>query len=204
MTATNAQSPLMTAIRTRQPKAVLFDLDGTLTNSDSENFLSLKAAWSLQSAELKQDWLSSRTGLSAFDMAQAWNADHGGSLDGHKIVADFIQESVQQAPTMRLFPDTFAALKDLLPLMPIGIVTNNFRPIVTALSAQHPALQRASVVVTADDAGMRPKPFPDLYSAAQLALDIPAQQCLAVEDSDQGLEAADRAGMLTLDIRKFR
>ena len=40
-----------------------------------------------------------------------------------------------------------------------------------------------------------PKPAPDIYLAAAARLDLPPQECVVIEDSTYGIQAAKRAGM---------
>jgi HAD superfamily hydrolase (TIGR01509 family) len=51
------------------------------------------------------------------------------------------------------------------------------------------------VVVTRDDV-VRGKPHPDVFLRAAELLGVPAKQCLAVEDSFNGIRAAHAAGMM--------
>jgi len=46
------------------------------------------------------------------------------------------------------------------------------------------------------------KPAPDVYLEAARRLDVAPEFCIVFEDTDEGLEAAHRAGMRGLDIRK--
>ena len=54
--------------------------------------------------------------------------------------------------------------------------------------------------MTLDDGG-RAKPEPDLFLMAARRLDVLPAQCLAFEDSEQGLRAAVSAGMPAVDVR---
>jgi HAD superfamily hydrolase (TIGR01509 family) len=56
-------------------------------------------------------------------------------------------------------------------------------------------------VVTAEDVG-HGKPAPDVYLEAARRMKVDPTQCVVFEDSDEGLEAAHRAGMRGIDIRK--
>lgn len=53
-------------------------------------------------------------------------------------------------------------------------------------------------VIAAGDMVPNKKPAPDVYRYALNALDLPASQCLALEDSDNGLQAALAADIATL------
>lgn len=54
-----------------------------------------------------------------------------------------------------------------------------------------------SGIVTSED-GLRPKPFPDIYSHCQDILCLSANNILVIEDSKVGIEAAKRAGLRAL------
>jgi beta-phosphoglucomutase-like phosphatase (HAD superfamily)/ADP-ribose pyrophosphatase YjhB (NUDIX family) len=56
---------------------------------------------------------------------------------------------------------------------------------------------RFSVVVTGDQVACG-KPAPDIYLEAARQLDVPPSRCVALEDSDVGIVAAQRAGMVPL------
>ena len=55
------------------------------------------------------------------------------------------------------------------------------------------------IVVTRDDVA-RGKPHPDVYLRAAELLAVPAQNCLAVEDSFNGIRAAHAAGMMPVMV----
>jgi HAD superfamily hydrolase (TIGR01509 family) len=46
----------------------------------------------------------------------------------------------------------------------------------------------------------RAKPEPDLFLEAARRLCVPAGQCLVLENSREDLEAANRAGMRSIDV----
>jgi HAD superfamily hydrolase (TIGR01509 family) len=56
------------------------------------------------------------------------------------------------------------------------------------------------VIVTAEDT-LRHKPEPDVFLEAARRLGVDAGSCAVYEDTDLGLEAARRAGMLGIDVR---
>jgi HAD superfamily hydrolase (TIGR01509 family) len=57
-------------------------------------------------------------------------------------------------------------------------------------------------MVTAEDTP-RHKPEPDVFLEAAKRLNVSASACVVFEDTDIGLEAARRAGMLGVDVREW-
>jgi len=55
-------------------------------------------------------------------------------------------------------------------------------------------IQYFPVIVTGTDVE-RSKPFPDIYLRAKELIGLPAEECLAVEDTQYGLQAAKDAGL---------
>jgi HAD superfamily hydrolase (TIGR01509 family) len=55
-------------------------------------------------------------------------------------------------------------------------------------------------IVTAGDVN-RPKPAPDVYLEAADRMRVIPERVIVFEDSNEGLEAAHRAGMRAMDIR---
>lgn len=199
-----AETRLAETVRALAPRAILFDLDGTLVDSAESNFRALQSAWAVQGAALDRDWYSRKTGLSVAALARAWHEETGLPIDPDGAIEGFLNASVAEAPQARLFDDTSALLQDTWARMPVGLVTNNFRPIVTALVESVLAPARFAAIVTADAPGLRPKPAPDLYARAVADLALPGPACLALEDSNEGLAAARAAGLKALDVRAFR
>ncbi len=85
----------------------------------------------------------------------------------------------------------------------LAVVTTSARANVEALfeSVLSPSTRAAfELMITADEVATK-KPAPDAYQAALAGLALPAEACLAVEDSANGLQAALAAGIPTLITR---
>jgi len=83
--------------------------------------------------------------------------------------------------------------------VPRAVATSTAR--ATALKKLSAAglLDTFDVVVGGDDV-YRGKPDPDIYLAAADRLSVPPNQCLALEDSDNGVRSAHAAGMTVIHI----
>ncbi len=63
-------------------------------------------------------------------------------------------------------------------------------------------LEWFDAVVSSQDVG-HPKPAPDVFLVAAERIAVPPGDCVAFEDGDAGLQAAQAAGMLAVDIRPW-
>jgi HAD superfamily hydrolase (TIGR01509 family) len=82
----------------------------------------------------------------------------------------------------------------------IAVVTNASRASLEPLlrySLGDELVDRVDLVVCGED-GVAKKPAPDLYHLALQRLQLPANACIAVEDSAMGLRAATAAGIPTI------
>jgi HAD superfamily hydrolase (TIGR01509 family) len=79
-----------------------------------------------------------------------------------------------------------------------GLVTMSYQRFVAPILAQLPP-ETFRVVVTGDQVEYG-KPHPEPYLTAAAALGVPAERCLAIEDSNTGAKSAEQAGCLVLVV----
>jgi HAD superfamily hydrolase (TIGR01509 family) len=85
---------------------------------------------------------------------------------------------------------------------PIGLATNSGREFATRALRAAGIYDHFDAVVSAEDVD-RPKPAPDVYLAAAAAVGAPAEDCVALEDSETGVTAAKAAGMTVIGVPSF-
>ncbi|MBI3285067.1 MAG: HAD family phosphatase [Burkholderiales bacterium] len=82
----------------------------------------------------------------------------------------------------------------------MGIVTSASRQHFDIIHAKHELLQHFEFVVAEEDY-VESKPSPEPYLLGLQKLGLPPEQCLVIEDSPRGLQAALAAGLRCLVIR---
>lgn len=87
--------------------------------------------------------------------------------------------------------------------LPIALATSS-NSAFTEFSLGRADLQGTFDVVVTGDQVAQPKPAPDIYIEAARRLGVNPRHCLALEDSDAGILAASRAGMVSLLIPDLR
>jgi phosphoglycolate phosphatase len=183
-----------------KPKAVLFDLDGTLIDSAPD----LGAA---------ADKMRTDRGLPSLEYALyrpvAGSGARGmlhvafGMTEAHADYEDFKNEflnNYQQAMTVKT--TVFSGVTDLLAALPAmglrwGVVTNKSQRFTIPLS-QHMELFKTAGAVVSGDTTPHAKPHPaPLFEGARL-LDLPPGDCWYVGDDERDIVAGKAAGMVTV------
>jgi HAD superfamily hydrolase (TIGR01509 family) len=83
--------------------------------------------------------------------------------------------------------------------VPVGLVSNSRRGFVERGLRAAGLGGAFAVIVTAEEVA-RPKPAPDAYVAAAVALGAAPSECAVLEDSPTGLAAGRAAGALTIGV----
>ncbi|MEM7248923.1 MAG: HAD family phosphatase [Acidobacteriota bacterium] len=185
--------------RLRPPAAVLFDLDGTLVDSEPLHLQAQLVVMERRGASMGEDEFSEFIGWAEepfwTEMCRRYRLDASPrelAEERTEILLGLFEESP---------PVVLPGVRELLELLerrsvPRAVASSSPRRLIEA--ALHAASLRELVPTWRsghdDVAPGRGKPSPDVYLAAAAALDVDAKDCLAVEDSTTGLTAALAAG----------
>ena len=182
------------------PAAVLWDMDGTLVDTEpywiaTEYAMAEKYAgtWSQEQALslVGNDLLSSgRVLKEAWDLPQSPAEVVEELLDG--VVAR-VEESVPWQPGA---PELLAALREAG--VPCALVTMSYERFVAPI-LRHLPPETFRVIVTGDKVEQG-KPHPEPYLTAAASLGLEPQDCVAIEDSNTGAKSAEAAGCAVLVV----
>ncbi|MFI9567292.1 HAD-IA family hydrolase [Streptomyces rishiriensis] len=181
---------------TRLPlQAVLFDMDGTLVDTERLWWEAVEEAAGRPLTEADRPdvlgrpvehtahWLAAAAGRPAPELAEAL----------HRDFADRVRAGIVPRPGALALLDALAREG-----VPTALVTASPRAVagvvLDALGAS-----RFAATVTADDTE-HTKPAPDPYLAACRALGVDPAACVAVEDTETGVASAEAAGCTVLAV----
>ena len=177
-------------------KAVLFDLDGTLVDTE-RLYLQANAAASAQLGQPLPAAAFQRL-VGTGDLRQnAWlQQQFGAGLEAFIRLSDELVE--QQLGSVSALPGATQLLNHLHQRgIQLGLVTVSPSTYVNNIVTQQPWPQ-FDVTVTGDVGAS--KPAPDLYQRALSQLALPTPAVVAVEDTPAGVTAANAAGLRCLQV----
>lgn len=183
----------------RPPRAVLFDCDGVLADSEmvvnaivAEQLTAL--GWPMTAAEARETFL----GLALPDMVPRIEARTGPLPPAwaKEISILIAHRMTSHTPAV---PGAVAAVRAIAAAgIAVAVASNSGR---AELAAKMRSLGLATVfadrIFSFEDVD-RPKPWPDIYRAAAAACGAAPQDCVVVEDSVPGVRAGVAAGCRVL------
>ena len=185
---------------TTPPAAVLWDMDGTLV--DTEPY-----------------WIATEFAL-AEEFGASWSHEQALSLVGNDLLSSgrYIREQMgltlsPEEIVERLLDGVVARVaaevpwrpgaRELLAALvadgvPCALVTMSYRRFVDPILAELPAGSFTEIVT--GDAVTHGKPHPEPYLTAAARLGVDPRDCLAIEDSSTGCRSAESAGCTVLAV----
>ncbi|HET6734819.1 HAD family hydrolase [Mycobacterium sp.] len=184
-------------------QAVLFDMDGTLVDSEKLWDVSLAALYTELGGTLTPQVRASMVGGSAEDTIRTVYTDLGLAMDPvamadsdrwlHEYTAELFAGGLPWCDGAQELLEALAAEGT-----PMALVTNTQRAL-TESALNSIGRHYFSATVCGDEVPSG-KPAPDPYQRAAALLDLPPSACLAIEDSVTGTTAAEGAGCPVLVV----
>jgi beta-phosphoglucomutase-like phosphatase (HAD superfamily) len=190
-------------------RAIVFDFDGVLANSEPLHFRAYREVLAAEGVTLTENEYYARylgyDDRGAFeaigvDRGRSWSADAISALVERKA---HTLETLETAGDL-LFPGARAAVEASAAALPIAIASGaRTAEILRALG--HAGLAELFTAIVGAEATARSKPAPDPYLKAVALLrerrgPLSPRECVAVEDSQWGLESARAAGLKTVGV----
>ncbi len=177
--------------------AILFDLDGVLTDSEPW-WDEVRIAFARRH---DRPWTDEDQAAVMGGNSREWAATMRERLDLPLLTEDAIQVAVvdgvvrcyQERPAP-LIPGASDEVRRLADVLPVAIASSSHRRVIDAAVDALGLHGVFSAVVSSDEVA-RGKPAPDVYLRAAARLGIDPARCLVVEDSLNGVRAGKAAGM---------
>lgn len=182
-------------------KAFLFDLDGTIVDSEPLHFESEQRLLDEQGISFTLEQKNQYVGLSTEKIIQKLIDDFGLRGEVEELVArktdyylKLVREKLPVYPQMKpLITSLYAAG------VPLAIASGSSLAIIHSVLEATQLQEYFSVVTSAEEVA-KGKPAPDVFLEAAHRLAVNPKDCIVVEDSIYGVQAAQAAGMKCIAI----
>jgi HAD superfamily hydrolase (TIGR01509 family) len=182
---------------------VLFDLDGTLIDTMPLHYEAYRRTFLEMGLSLTPEGFYGNVGGTALETIPRFLAGR----PAPSSVAEIHERKKRELA--KLLDDVDLVVlpaANLLPLLrgrvPMAVATSGARPGVEKMLRRLGWLETFQAVVTAEDV-KNGKPAPEVYLEAARRLGVPAGECLAFEDTDDGVASARAAGCTVVDVRSM-
>lgn len=185
----------------RPVKAVVFDMDGLLVDTETVVFRAMQHAAGGIGGEMPFATFQRMVGLQHAHSDLILIEHFGASFDldaWQAVVSAHFREELAAGIALKAGVVEILDQLDVLGL-PRAIATSSGLESVRASLGPHGLLDRFHALVTRD-VQTRGKPHPEPFLKAAEALGVDPADCLALEDSHNGVRSASSAGMMTVMV----
>ncbi|MDX6484593.1 MAG: hypothetical protein QOE95_2364 [Gaiellaceae bacterium] len=185
----------------RRIEAVLFDMDGLLIDTESISRDAILAEAEARGCPMPLSLFLQMVGLPGHACDELTRSHFGGNLDLAAYNAEVDRRVTERLAAGVALKEGVTELLDLLDEMNLSraIVTSSSRKTVEAHLGSSGILSRFAAVIAQGDYD-HGKPYPDPFLRAAEVLGKAPAQCLALEDSYNGIRAAHAAGTMVVMI----
>ena len=183
-------------------KAVIFDMDGVLV--DSERFHKETEIEIFRKHGVKTSWdeLSSFTGMADSKLFEHFIREHSLDVTPEQLADEktgFLMESIKGR--LRCMPGAVELIRNLKGRdVKIGLATSSKKRVALGFLDELGIRSSFDSILTADEV-QNAKPDPEIYRKASETLDAKPEECIVIEDSGKGIKAARSAGIACIGLK---
>lgn len=175
-------------------KAIVLDMDGLLFDTETEGLKACAWAGERQGILLKREEIVRALGMTEPASTLIYQKIYP-RFDGVRFWADFQTWMDENVLCPRLMPGALELLEAAKEKgVAAALCSSSPRARILRFLNNNGILPMFDQIVSGDD-GARSKPAPDMFLLAAERLKVRGEECLAFEDSPNGLRAAHGAGM---------
>jgi beta-phosphoglucomutase-like phosphatase (HAD superfamily) len=189
-------------------QAIIFDFDGVIADSEPLHLRAYQHVLGKEGIQLtREEYYARYLGFDDSGLFRALAKDRGLAITDD-LVDNWIDAKSQVVEELLisdsvLFPEAEACIHALARHVPMAIASGALGPEIELVLDNAGLAGCFRTIASASD-GVRGKPAPDLYLLALAQLrelgQVDAANCVAIEDSHWGLEAAKMAGLRTVAV----
>ncbi len=182
------------------PKAVIFDMDGVLVDSEAV-WDDVRKRFTEENGGRWHDGAQrDMMGMSSVEWSRYVRDRLGVDMDPKEIssaVANRVAEGYREE--LPLLPGAVEAVELLAAEWPLGLASSSNRHVIDLVLDLAGIADAFRATVSSEEVGAG-KPAPDVYLEAASRLDVDPPACMAIEDSTNGIRSARAAAMAVVAV----
>ena len=186
-------------------KAVIFDMDGVLIEAKDWHYEALNQALQLFGYEISRyDHLTTYDGLPTSKKLEMLSLESDLPRELHSFINEMKQNYTMQivyAKCKPRFIHEFALASLKAQGYQLAVASNSIRHTVEVMMEKARLDIYLDKIVASTDVA-KPKPDPEIYLTTIAKLGLTPQECLIVEDNENGIKAATASGAHVLVVRE--
>jgi HAD superfamily hydrolase (TIGR01509 family) len=181
-------------------RAVVFDLDGVIIDSE-EVWEEVRRGYVAEHGrEFLPDTQQRLMGMSTGEWSRHLSADVGVGVPPEQVAAEVLDRMAQRyTAALPLIPGAVDAVLRIAERYPVGLASSSARVLIDRV-LESAGLTGVFRVALSTEEVPRGKPAPDVYLEAAARLGVEPADCVAIEDSSNGLRSAAAAGMVVVCV----
>ena len=181
------------------PRALLFDMDGLMVDSEPLWFHVQRAFAGARGGIWTPELAESCVGRGLVNAIRTMGEQFGFAVDLERDQADIIERFISHVATLELKAGFRELLAEARGRVPIAVASSSARRLVEAVLAHFEITDAFGAIVSGDDVA-EPKPMPDIFLKAASGLGVEPAGCVVFEDSLAGAIAGRAAGMKVIAV----
>jgi len=184
-------------------KAVIFDMDGVLIEAKDWHYEALNKALNLFGLEISRyDHLVTYDGLPTKKKLEMLSTERGLPRELHAFINEMKQQYTMEivyANCKPTFHHEFALSKLKKSGYKMAVCSNSIRNTIEIMMDKAALSQNFEFYVSNQDV-KNGKPDPEMYNMAISKLGLTPQDCMIIEDNENGIKAAKASGAWVMEV----
>ena len=183
-------------------KGLIFDLDGTIADTMPIHFIAWKNAAARYGIDFTIELFSNLAGIPLYPTVEKLNKLFNKDIDPQEMGDAKEQEYENNMTQMKVVEPVVELIKKYHGKIPMAVGTGGCRRLSEKAMQIIGIDQYIDKLVSADDVKNH-KPHPETFLKCAELIDIEPQLCQVFEDGILGIQAAEKAEMMVVDVTNY-
>ena len=175
-------------------KGYIFDCDGTLAHSMPVHYAAWRQTAEENGVAMSEELFYSLGGVPTTRIVEILNEKFGTNMDPEQVAIRKEEVYIEHMGETKPIEEVAAFARKVAAFAKVSVASGGYLPVVLKTLEVIGFKDFFPVIVTSEQVP-RGKPFPDIFLEAARRMGVSPNECLVLEDSPAGIEAAKAAGM---------